>query len=372
MSTTGTVAVFLGPGRPFEIRSYPLPEPARGEVLVRVRQANICGSDVHLWRGEMERMSKLPPTVLGHEATGVVVRIGPGADVDSAGAPLHEGDRIVWAYYVPCGHCPVCLRGQPNACLLSLATVHRPCEQPPHFVGGFGEYYLIRAEQARFRAPAELSDAELAGANCALSQVLFGFQRVGLRLGESVVIQGAGGLGLYATAVARELGASPIVAIDASAARLALARKLGADLTISLAEMPDPRARTSEVMRATAGWGADVVVEVAGVPDPYPEGIRMLARGGRYLALGSIVPGRTFAADPSLFIGPNRSLFGVSLYPPATLQQALAFLVRGRDRYPLSRIAERTFALPDIDAAFAAAARGASGEDGWTRIGIRP
>jgi D-arabinose 1-dehydrogenase-like Zn-dependent alcohol dehydrogenase len=372
MSTAGTVAVFLGPGRPFELRSYPLPNPAHGEVLVRIRQANICGSDVHLWRGEMERMGRLPPTVLGHEATGVVEKLGPDADVDSAGAPVREGDRIVWAYYVPCGHCPVCLRGQPNACMVSLATVHRPCEQPPHFVGGFGEYYLIRGAQARFRAPAELSDEELAGANCALSQVLFGVQRVGLRLGESVVIQGAGGLGLYAIVVARELGASPIIAIDASAARLSVARQLGADLTISLTELPDPRARTAEVLRFTGGWGADVVVEVAGVPDPYPEGVRMLARGGRYLALGSIVAGRTFAADPSLFIGPNRSLVGVSLYPPATLQQALAFLVRCHERYPLRRIAERTFALSNIDAAFASAARSAAGEDGWTRIGIRP
>lgn len=372
MSERARVAVFVGPQQPFEIRTYPLPDPAPGEILVRIRQANVCGSDVHLWKGDMQRMGALPPTVLGHEMTGIVARIGDGADTDSAGLPLREGDRLVWTYSVPCGHCPVCLRGQPNACLYSLETVHRPCDEPPHFVGGFGEYYLVRAAQARFRAPAELSEAELAGCNCALAQVLFGFERVGLAWGESVVVQGAGGLGLYAVAVAKEMGASPIVAIDANQARLDLARALGADATISLSESPDPRARTAKVQGLTGGWGADVVVEVAGVPDAYPEGIRMLARGGRYLALGSVVPGRTFAADPSLLIGPNRSLVGVSLYPPRALKRALDFLCRTRTRYPLERIANRTFPLEQIDAAFAAAARGASGEGGWTRIGIRP
>lgn len=372
MFDRGRLAVFLGPGRPFELREYPVPDPGPGEILVSIRQANICGSDVHIWRGEMERMGRLPPTVLGHEATGVVVKLGPGAEVDSAGAQLREGDRVVWAYYVPCGQCPVCLRGQGYACATSLVTVHRPCDVPPHFVGGFGEYYLVRAQQARFRAPEVLTDEELAGANCALAQVLFGLERVGLHWGESVVIQGAGGLGLYAVAAAKELGAGPVIVIDASPSRLEFAKLLGADATIQLDEHPDPRSRTAQVQQYTGGWGADVVVEVAGVPDPYPEGIRMLARGGRYLALGSVVPGKTFAADPSLLIGPNRTIFGVSLYPPQALLAAVRFLQRGRNRYPFQKIAARVFTLDEIDQAFAAAAAASAGQDAFTRVGIRP
>lgn len=372
MSDRGRVAVFVGAGKPFELREYPLPDPGPGEILVRIRQANICGSDVHLWRGEMERMGRFPPTVLGHEATGVVVKLGRGAEVDSYGAPLREGDRLVWAYYVPCGQCPVCLRGDVHACATSLVTVHRPCELAPHFVGGFGDYYVIRPQQARFRAPNELSDEELAGANCALAQVLFGFKRVELRWGESVVIQGAGGLGLYAVAVAKELGANPIIVVDASSHRLRFAQLLGADATILLDEHPDPRERTAEVQRLTGGWGANVVVEVAGVPDPYPEGIRMLGRGGRYLALGSIVPGKTFAADPSLLIGPNRTIFGVSLYPPGSLLEAVLFLQRRRNHYPFHQIAAQAFPLEEIDNAFATAAAASAGKGVYTRVGIRP
>ncbi|MCX8071491.1 MAG: zinc-binding dehydrogenase [Candidatus Binatia bacterium] len=150
---------------------------------------------------------------------------------------------------------------------------------------------MIRKEQPRFRAPDEIRDEELAGANCALAQLIFGFERVALQWGESAAIQGAGGLGLYAVAVAKELGAHPVIVIDGNQARLSLACSLGADSVIDLKEQPDPRARTAEVLRLTGGWGADVVVEVAGTPEPYPEGIRMLSRGGRYLALGSVVPG---------------------------------------------------------------------------------
>ncbi|GIW42980.1 MAG: zinc-binding alcohol dehydrogenase [Candidatus Binatia bacterium] len=372
MANQGRVAVFVGPNQRFEIRTYPIPEPGPGEILVRVHQANVCGSDVHVWKGEMERMGRLPPTVLGHEATGTVAALGAQAETDSRGTPLREGDRIVWAYYVPCRRCPVCLRGKEHACAMSLISVHRPCEFPPHFVGGFGEYYVIRAGQARFRAPAELSDVELAGANCALAQVLFGLERVDLRWGESLVIQGAGGLGLYAVAVAKEMGANPIVVIDGSEARLRLAQALGADATIALPEFPDPRARTAEVQKLTGNWGADVVVEVAGTPDPYPEGIRMLARGGRYLALGSVVPGRTFAADPSLLIGPNRSVIGVSLYPARTLFQAVEFLRRNQHRYPLHSIAAETFSLDQMDEAFTAAATGSAGQGGYRRIAVRP
>lgn len=372
MSSMAQAAVFVGPRQPFLLRRFPVPEPGAQEVLVRITQANVCGSDVHIWRGEMEKMGRLPPTVLGHEMTGLIAALGREVRTDSLGQPVREGDRVVWMYYRNCGRCRVCLRGKPYACLMSLASVYRPCELAPHFVGGFAEFYLIQQGQAFFRAPEELSDVELAAANCALAQVLFGLEQIGLGLGESVVIQGAGGLGLYATAAARALGASPVVVIDAIESRLEFARSMGADATISLAEVPDPRQRTQQVLQLTGGWGADVVVEVAGTARPYPEGIRMLARGGRYLALGSVVPGDTFAADPSLWIGPNRSLVGVSLYPPHSLHQAVQFLARYRTTFPFERLASHTFPLEQIDQAFACADVALAAGRVPARIGVRP
>ncbi|MDP6935158.1 MAG: zinc-binding dehydrogenase, partial [Myxococcota bacterium] len=95
--------------------------------------------------------------------------------------------------------------------------------------------------------------------------------------------------------------------------------------------------RVSQVQAWTDGWGADVVVEVVGIPEVVPEGIRMLARGGRYLELGNINPRQTYKADPSLLVGANRSIVGVSLYPPLTLKKAVDFLSRTRKRFPYDK-----------------------------------
>src|SRR5947208_2693780 len=114
----GTAAVFVGTGRPFELHQYPLVEPEPGAILVRVLLANVCGSDLHMWRGELdlERLRLPFPVVLGHEAVGQVVALGPGAERDTAGRPLAPGDRVAWRYFSPCGRCPACLAGITRAC----------------------------------------------------------------------------------------------------------------------------------------------------------------------------------------------------------------------------------------------------------------
>jgi threonine dehydrogenase-like Zn-dependent dehydrogenase len=369
---TARAAVFVGPRQPLELREYPIPDPRPDEALIAITQTNICGSDLHLWRGDMAQMAAMPPVILGHEMTGRVAKLGTDLRTDSLGVPLQEGDRVAYVYYAPCERCRPCLRGHPNACLTGLLTVMRPCEEPPHLFGGFADYYVLGRRQKVFKVPDALADDEVAGANCALSQVIFGFERVGLALGELVVIQGAGGLGLYATAVAREMGAEKIIVIDAIRERLELARAMGADDTIDITEVTEPRQRTQRVLDLTGGWGADVVVEVVGFPEVVPEGIRMLARGGRYLEMGSIAPNRTYKEDPSILVGPNRSIAGVSLYTPFTLKKALDFLARCRHRYPFARVASRTFPLGEINEAFATADTFGQGRTGVTRVAIRP
>jgi threonine dehydrogenase-like Zn-dependent dehydrogenase len=184
-----------------------------------------------------------------------------------------------------------------------------------------------------------------------------------MRFGDTVVVQGAGGLGLYACAVAKEMGAERIIAIDSVPERLEMARAFGADEVIDMNEMPDPRARVGAVMGKLDHWGADIVVEVAGVPQAVPEGIRMLARGGRYLELGNINPRQTYKADPSLLVGQNRSIIGVSLYPPDVLRRAMEFLRRTRDRYPFEKLLSHDFELANINEAFDFANTGSHGHE---------
>ncbi len=355
MPETGRAAVFTGVGSPFELREYPVPDPGDRDLVIKVSRANICGSDLHLWRGDtnLAAMGLTYGIILGHEMCGVVARTGSKVRTDSLGKRLREGDRVAFSYYVPCGRCPVCLKGAPHMCMSSLASPVRSCDQAPHFLGGFADYYYLKSRQWCFVAPDEVDDSMLAGANCALSQVLYGLERARFGFGETIVIQGAGGLGLMACAVAREMGAAKIIAIDGVPARLELAKQFGADEVIDINAVPDRRARTMAVMAATGGWGADVVVEVVGKPDVVNEGIRMLARGGRYLELGNINAKQTFKCDPSLLVGYNREIIGVSLYPPDVLQRAVAFLARNKARFPFGKLLSHSYALEDIDDAFA-------------------
>jgi threonine dehydrogenase-like Zn-dependent dehydrogenase len=352
----GQVALFSGPGKPFELRGYELPDSEPGGLLVRILLSNVCGSDLHMWRGELdlERLGLPMPAVLGHEAVGEVVALGPGVTADSAGEALHPGDRVAWRYFTSCGHCPACLRGMTRAC----QQVHRfisqwqSGEDSPHFVGTFATHHAIRPGQAVFKVPDGLSDSAVAGANCALAEVIQGLRVVGLRVGEAVVVQGAGGLGLFACAVARAMGAGTVVAVDGVAERLDLARAFGASATVDFSECESSRDRVKAV-RALTGGGGDVVCEFVGHASAVAEGIQMLAPGGRYIESGCIHTGTSFDFDPAYLTLMNRSLHGVVYYEPWALREALAFLDRERDRFPWERLLAARYPLEEIDRAFA-------------------
>src|SRR5204862_2785696 len=224
--------------------------------------------------------------------------------------------------------------------------------------GAFAQYHYLPPGSVLFKVPDDLDDAMVAGLNCALSQVICGLQRADLRLGDNVVIQGAGGLGVYATAVAKELGAGQVIVIDGIPERLELARGFGADATIDIEEFPDSDMRVRRVLELTDNWGADVVAELVGHPRVVNEGLRMLGRTGRYLEIGNINPGLTYELDPSTLIFGNRSILGMVYYEAEHLQQALDLMRRTRDRYPWDKVVSHTFPLERINEAFIEADRG--------------
>jgi threonine dehydrogenase-like Zn-dependent dehydrogenase len=343
-----------------EIREYPVVDPEPGAIVVKMSLANVCGSDLHQWRGEFDvaRFGRPYPQILGHEMTGTVFKLGAGVATDTAGQPLREGDRVIWRYFYPCGTCRACLKRVSRACPNARTYLSRSCDVAPHFYGAFGDYYYVRPGAAIFSVPEGVTDSMVAGVNCALAQVVGGMQLAGLKLGENVVIQGAGGLGVYATAVAREMGAGKVIVIDSIPDRLELARRFGADEIIDLEHLPDADARVARVLELTDGWGADVVAELVGHPRVCAEGLRMVGRTGRYLEIGNINPGLTYELDPSTLVFGNRSILGMVYYEAEHLQQALELLARTRDRYPWDRVVSHTFPLDQINAAFAEADQG--------------
>jgi threonine dehydrogenase-like Zn-dependent dehydrogenase len=155
----------------------------------------------------------------------------------------------------------------------------------------------VHPRQHFYKVPDDVDDAIAAGANCALSQVMFGIDQIGLAYGETVLIQGAGGLGLNAAAVAVERGARVIV-IDGVAARLEQAKTFGAADVIDISTLTDPADRLAAVHDILGGVGPDVGIEVTGLPAAFAEGLDLIRRGGRYLVMGNLSPGRTVPFDP--------------------------------------------------------------------------
>jgi threonine dehydrogenase-like Zn-dependent dehydrogenase len=352
MADTGRVAVFKGPRQEIELREFPLPDVAPGAVLIKVTAANICGSDLHVWRGDMESgRYGSGGSVMGHEMTGRVHRLGEGVATDSLGAPLREGDRVAYPYFYPCRRCAICASGDLYACPHVWETSSALGEFP-YFTGAFADYYYLRPGHWVFKVPDELPDELVAPVNCAYSEVTFGLEKAGLKFGESIVIQGVGGLGLFATAVARERGAAKIIAIDGQAARLEMARRMGADETIDLNEYPTPEARVQRVKELTGGLGVDVTMGLVGFASAFVEGVRMVRPAGRYIEIGSISLKDSVPFTPAQIVYGQTHIMGVGLYDPWTIPKVLDFLVRAKNRYPFHEVVSNRYPLSELDRAF--------------------
>ncbi len=353
MSSTNRAALFYEPGRPFEIAEFPIPEPRPGGLTLKITRTNICGSELHIWRGDGRLGQVVTPEgrILGHEATGSVYALGDDVMTDWNGAPLAEGDRLAFQYFRPCGRCRNCMRGLSEACRQSFSIQRGELTQWPYTRGTFSDYLYLHPGQAIFKVPDNVTDTMVVSANCALAQVIMGLERVNVEMGDRVVIQGCGGLGVYACAIAKERGAEMVIAIDSIPERLELARQMGADEVIDISEITDSRARINAVKDLTDGDGADVVAELVGAAEVINEGLRMLNWGGRYLEIGVFFTGTSFDCDPGRLTAQNQRIEAVASYDAVSLQRAIEFLSRNAERLPLDEVVQ-DYALEDINQAF--------------------
>lgn len=343
----GRVAELRDYGRRVEIEEYEVPDPEPGGLIVAIGQAAICGSDLHIWRGETAREPATPAGLgFGHEGFGKVVALGSGTNTDNAGRPLAVGDRVV--HHVMATHAG---RGpNPNA--------ERAYGKFPYFFTTFADYFYVGANRAVYRVPDELPDEVLPPINCAMAAAINGLIAGGTGFGSSVVIFGAGGLGLTAAAAAKDMGAAMVIVLDRVPSRLALAKEFGADLTINVDEVPEADDRIGLVRDATGGRGVDVALEVAGLAALLPEGVAMLGRRGSFVEVGLFYAGTTVAFDPSSILRGEKRIIGSAGYPPSLLPVVLDFLVRTSGTRPFDRMLSHRFPLADINEALAAADSG--------------
>jgi len=351
MANTGLSAVWHDEGKQWEIRELPLPEIEPDGISIRVQATSVCGSDLHLWRGDgVPEGTQRDPFVFGHEMMGTVAGMGGRIKTDSLRHPLKEGDRVAFAYFFPCMRCYNCIRGEMGAC--KFRGGRKSLEEWPVCNGGFAQYYYLRSPQFLFKLPDDLDDAAAAPVNCALAQVMEAFHIAKPRFGDNVVIQGAGGLGINATAVASEMGANKVIVIDGQEQRLDLARQCGATDTININQYTTPQSRIDRVFELTDGIGADIVIELVGFPSAVEEGVQMCRMRGTYLEVGHISPGSIAHLDVQKLVQNQIRFNAIQHYDPWIIPNAIDFLIRTKDKYPLTKVVSHSFPLDRITEAF--------------------
>lgn len=348
----GKVAVMTEPMK-MTFAEYDLPEVEPNSVLVKVIRTNVCGTELHIWQGHHPIKKS---GVMGHEMVGKIEVLGPGVETDYAGNKLKIGDRVAATYFLTCRKCNACQRGDFYLCENVYRYFAAEAEEFPHFHGSFGTHYYIHPNQYFYKVPDNVPDSAAASANCALSQVYFGIEKASLHYGETIVIQGAGGLGLNASAVAKEFGATVIV-IDGVKSRLEKAKLFGADYLIDMNEYTTVQERAKRVLELTDGNGADVGMELTGVPDAFSEGIHHIRTCGRFVCMGNVSPGHFTSFDPGLLTRKSITVIPANRYNPWYLDKALQFLSRTIDKYPFGEMLDAEFTLSEIKDALDKSAR---------------
>jgi L-iditol 2-dehydrogenase len=263
-------------GTRFEVREYPVPEPAPGTVLLRQELAGICGTDVHNW--QFQRLKG--DILLGHENVGIIEALGAGVTGDTLGRPLAVGDRVAFAPGYPGG-----------------AYGFERADSDPPLRGGFADYIYLQPGTIMLRTSLP---AEVAVLSEPFAVGVHGAMRSGLKFGDTVVVQGAGAVGLLTLVAAKASGAGRLIMLGGPAGRLELARRLGADIVIDIGAVPDAAERTRLVRAETPrGEGADVVFECAGFLPAIPEGLGMVRRSGTFVEMGHFVDVGALELNPN-------------------------------------------------------------------------
>ncbi|MFN8173642.1 MAG: zinc-binding dehydrogenase [Solirubrobacteraceae bacterium] len=333
--STMQAARLLAPGRPLRIEELPVPEAGPGEALVRVRACGLCGTDLHL-AVDGDLPVEHTPITLGHEAAGVVTALGPGA------GGVAEGQRVALFPAASCGRCRFCLAGREALC--DSSKVYGMARD-----GALAEYVVVPArsllplpDDVAFDIGAIVTDGVATPFHALRA-------RGGLRAGESVGVFGCGGLGTHAVALARLMGAAPIVAVDIDAGARERALALGADVAL------DPReGDLAKAIRAVAPGGLELALELVGLPDTVEQALRSLGKRGRAVVVG-VGPSRASLPPLAAFVGREQAVLGSFGADRADSEDLYALIAAGR--LDLRDSISARYPLAEADAALAHLAR---------------
>lgn len=320
-------AIYHGPGKPLELKQVPDPKPQAHEVLVDVAGCGLCHTDLH-YLDHGVATAHPPPLILGHEISGTVAALGPGAE----GVPV--GERVIVPAVIPCGRCSLCQTGRGNICAKMRMFGN-------HMDGGFAEQVLVPASEI---VPLP-KDIPLARASIIADAISTPYHavvnRAAVRAGEWVVVVGCGGVGINAVQIAQAVGAR-VIAVDLSEEKLQVAAKLGAAGTVKAG----PGTDVGKSVRAIAGDGADVAIEAVGSPATVNSAMGTLRRGGRLCLIGYSAESAPVPLNKIMFL--EQSLVGSLGCRPVDYPKVIDLVRRGKvlldpvisAELPLDRIEE--------------------------------
>ncbi|KUO43203.1 MAG: hypothetical protein APU95_01760 [Hadesarchaea archaeon YNP_N21] len=355
-------AVLNGPNMPFEIKTFPLPKVEAGALLLKIQMATVCGTDIHIFHGR--RPAKFP-SILGHEGVGEIYELGEGVEKDAAGNPIRTGDRVIFSHVIACGKCFYCVvRQDPQGCLNRKYYGYASCKDPPYLNGTYAEYIYLEPGTPIFKVPENLPNEAVSPATCGLITMIEGMETVKVDIGDDVVVQGAGSLGLYGIVLAKEMGAKKVIVIEKSDFRIKQAMEFGADYIVDLKEYATPEERIKRVRELTNGFGPDLILECTGVPSVISEGLEMAKDPSRYLLIGTASESGTVAINPVRITLKRMRIYGgkAAAVHHINLYKALRFLERNIDKYPFSKIVSHKFELSKVNDAIQMMARGEIGK----------
>jgi alcohol dehydrogenase len=330
-----------------ELQERPVPEIGPGEALVRITTTTICGTDVHILKGEYPVKSGL---IIGHEPVGLIAKLGEGV------TGYEVGQRVIVGAITPCGQCFSCLSSHGSQCGSGREDAHAPGHPKPMGGWRFGntidgcqaEYVRVPFAQANLTVvPDHLTDEQVLMCPDIMSTGFSGAESGTIRIGDTVAVFAQGPIGLCATAGAKLMGATRIIVVDAVPERLAVAKKLGADDVVNFRETNPVEA----IMELTGGRGVDVAIEALGLQSTFENALRVVRPGGVVSSLGVYsgqltVPLDAFAAG----LGDKKII--TTLCPGGKERMRRLVDVIASDRVDLSELVTHRFELDDIVEAY--------------------
>ena len=326
-----------------EIRIPPLED---GQILIKMLAAGVCGSDVQMRKGEDPRTPL--PLILGHEGVGLVEDINRRRNYIN-GKEIKVGDKVIWNRGITCGKCFECkILNKPSLCKnRKVYGINRPIADKPYLNGCYSQYVILTDNTDILKIESNIDPALLVPASCSGATIAHGFEMAHINIGDNVLVQGPGPLGVFAVAFAKKLGAKNIIAVGGTKSRLEICKELGATHILNRRNTSKEE-RLKTIKDITDGRGVEVVVETAGAKGAVEEGLDYLSMDGKFISTGFAQPTGFEKIDfYKQVVRKNVSIHGVWVSDTKHTRQALELIMGDVDKF--KKIVTHRFSLSEIN-----------------------